>query len=783
MKHILIVVIGILLPITTLAQTLYKGQIFDKNSNPIIGASIISLNNNNKGTSTDISGNFNIKLTNPKVKISAVGFISKEITLTSNFNTIILKENNEFLNEVIVSASREIQKRKEIPGSIGVLNSKQIEETKAFGIEQLVNQVSGVFMSTSKAASNEQHFMATRSPISTKSLFLYVEDGLPIRPVAVFNHNALLEMNNTTFNRIEVLKGPASNIYGSEAVGGSFNFITKNPKKNFGGSLGFQINDLGLTRFEAEASTTINNKHGFYIGTHYVERNNGPVEHSDYEKFAISFKNVNDFSETLKWVNSVTFIDYRSDMSGSVSEKNYIDGNYKSDQTFTEREALAFRFRSTLTKQWNNNNKTAFNFLYRNNEMNQIPSYRIRQNRNSGQLTGTGTGEINSNKFKSYVALIQHKLNLNFANSSLVIGATTDFSPQKYVAETIVVTVDIPTRKNISYAINNGDYILNYEADILNYAGYAQFEISPVKKLKLTAAIRYDGFSYDYNNLNEGISGVNDSKVTYTNFAPKAGLNYNFNKNLGFYGNYSKGFTPPQISTLFRNSKNNTADGTIFDLNPAKFNNYEVGGYFTIPSKLKVDLALYQLDGIDRLISLRDNNGNFVQQNAGKTRSRGIELGLKYNILNNLNIAYNGSYATHKYLSFFDNGTDYSNTNMQTAPNYIANINLNYKPLKNLLLSLEHEQIGSYNTSFENQAVLGTDTNGNAIKGTSTYNGHNVFNLRANYSYKQFEIWGQTLNIFDELYAVRASYNTWRKENSYSIGNPRAFHFGIKYNF
>ena len=51
------------------------------------------------------------------------------------------------------------------------------------------------------------------------------------------------------------------------------------------------------------------------------------------------------------------------------------------------------------------------------------------------------------------------------------------------------------------------------------------------------------------------------------------------------------------------------------------------------------------------------------------------------------------------------------------------------------------------------------------------------------YRIKQFDLWIHGLNLFNELYAVRASYSTWNKENTYSIGNPRAFHFGVKYNF
>ena len=275
-KQALFICLGLLLPILNgFSQTIFKGKIVNNQNNPIVGATVVSLTNKNKGTITDVEGNFSIKLKEGSVQISSIGYETKKVVLSNN-NIIVLNQAIENLEEVIVSASRETQKRQEVSASIGLLTENQIKETKAFGIEQLVNQVPGVFMSTSKASSNEQHFMATRSPISTKSLFLYVEDGLPIRPVAVFNHNALLEMNNTTFSRIEVLKGPASSIYGSEAIGGSFNFITKTrdfweydpvqdtwtQKADFG----------GLPRDQAVAFA-IESKGKGYIGTGWTDSN------------------------------------------------------------------------------------------------------------------------------------------------------------------------------------------------------------------------------------------------------------------------------------------------------------------------------------------------------------------------------------------------------------------------------------------------------------------------------------------------------------------------------
>jgi outer membrane receptor protein involved in Fe transport len=771
MKKILMLTIC-LVGLYTYAQDTYKGKIIGYNNEPLAGATVQSKTNNNNAVVTDFDGNFSITLKNNKaVVVKFIGFKTVEQILSRSNNNIQLFENDQVLEEVVISASREKQLRKEVPASISVISSKDISKAKAFGIDQLINDVPGVNMTMSRAAGNEQHMMSVRSPISTKSLFLYLEDGLPIRPTAVFNHNALLEMNDVSFDKIEVLKGPASSIYGSEAIGGSFNFITKNPTRDFSGGLGFQINDLGLTKYELELSKYVSEKVGFYIGTHYVQRKDGPVSHSDYEKFAITFKNVNHLSPTLNWVNVFDLIDYRSDTSGSLSEEDYSAGNYESDQTFTNREAFSLRFRSTLDKQWNTNNKTSVNLIFRNNVLDQIPSYRISQ-RNA-------TGETNSNKFKSYVGLIQHKVDFNLAKSSLIFGTTVDYSPQDYEAETISVTIDPETSINTDYSVNTGDYILNYDASILNLAAYLQYEINPIEALKLTAAIRFDKFEYDYDNLAEGVAGPSDSKNTYDNISPKIGVNYNISKSLGLYGNYSNGFTPPQTSSLYRNSFLDEGDA-VFDLKPSSYDNYEIGTYFNLSNKFKADVAVYILDGKNTLISLRDENDDFFNVNAGKTKSYGIEYGLKYTPIEGLSISHNGTFSKHRYIEFFDSAVDYSDTDRESAPSLIGTSKITFIPqgLKKLTVSLTHEMVGDYNTSYENQV-----DNEDGTFSTATYDGHNVFNALIAYKFNKFEVWGHALNIFDTLYSPRASYSQWTNANTYTIGNPSAFHFGVKYHF
>ncbi len=678
------------------------------------------------------------------------------------------------LQEVVVSASREKQHRNEVPAAISIIDSAKIAQTKAFGIDQLVNDTPGVYLSSSRGSSNEQHFTAVRSPISTKPLFLFLEDGLPIRPTAVFNHNALLELNTVSHQRVEVLRGPNASIYGSDAIGGSFNFITKDPTKKLSGHVSFQANELGYSGVGFDIGEQVTDKFGIYIASQFNQRNNGPFEHSDYDKYALKVKTVFEPFDHSKLIVMYSGSDFFTDMAGPVGETNYRTRNFQSNQTFTNRDAVAHRIRATWEQKWDNNNKTSFSAIYRDNVMKQNPSFRIRQNRDGGQLTGTGSGEVNNNTFESYVGNIQHKVNFPSINANLIIGSSLDITKQDYVANRTNVTVDPASRKNIAFEVLPDNFILNYKADINNYAGYTQFEISPIEQLKLTGGLRYDYFEYDFENRITGDTALPNSKDHWDNWAPKIGANYNFNNSTGIYTNFSTGFTPPQSSTLYRSRDRNEG------IKPSRYNNAEVGIYTKPIKGLKIDVALYELKGRNTLITIRDpqTDDDFINTNAGETTSYGIEYGVSYKPNSIVEITHNGSYAKHVYDRFEFGGNDFSNTDRETAPNLIGTSKVIITPKNGLTLAFEHELIGEYTTSLEGQA---TDADGNPT--TTKYSGHNIFNFLTSYRYKNVELWLHALNIFDKLYANRASFNRFRNENSYTVGNPRTFHIGMKYNF
>ncbi|MBO9573825.1 MAG: TonB-dependent receptor plug domain-containing protein, partial [Chitinophagaceae bacterium] len=277
------------------------------------------------------------------------------------------------LEEVIITANRTLQKRTEAPIAIATISKQTIEDTKAQRLDNLLNKVSGVFMVN---LGNEQHQMSIRQPMTTKSLFLYMEDGIPIRTTGVYNHNALLEMNLPAAKSIEVIKGPASALYGAEAIGGAVNIITQSAPTFTSGQVSIQANNTGYKRADFQAGTSIG-KWGIIASGYYADKRNGPIEHSDFSKKAISVRTDYRPDENTTWTNTFSLVDYYSDMSGSIDSIKFAQKDYTSLQTFTYRGVNALRFKSMLDHKWSDRSVTNIALLYRNNSVGQNPSYAI----------------------------------------------------------------------------------------------------------------------------------------------------------------------------------------------------------------------------------------------------------------------------------------------------------------------------------------------------------------------------------------------------------------------
>lgn len=614
---------------------------------------------------------------------------------------------------------------------------------------------------------NEQHEMSIRQPMTTRSLFLYLEDGIPIRTTGLYNHNALLEMNMAATKSIEVIKGPSSSLYGSEAIGGVVNFITLSPTAVPVIKLSLQGNNIGYKRSDLQTSFT-SGKWGFVLSGYYAEKRNGYLEYSDYHKGTFTGRIDYRFSDKTILSNSVTWLNYFSDMPGGIDSTMFAKRTFSNPQTFTYRKVNALRYHSTLSQSWNDKSKTTLSLLYRDNTIGQNPSYRIKDDYHRQGNTYVGRqdlahGEINASSFHSYAFTAQHRQNLSWKKAVLIGGFNVDLSPSGYEGNYIRIRKDTISKKYVSYQPTDST-LTDYATNLNNYAAFGSFEFNPIEKLRVVASLRYDLFHYGFDNhlAPSAFSGAPDTISNFKRFSPKVGFTYNFSGRTGIYANYSEGFVPPQVSELYTGVK-------VPNLNSSVFYNYEVGGWAEIiKNRLSADISVYKLNGTNEIVYVKLDDGSYINQNAGKTSHKGVELGINATPAKDVSFRFSGAYSKHLFIEYIEKGVKYNGNEMNGAPHWMYNTEVWYKPsyVKGLRAGVEWQHLGKYFTDPQN---------------TATYGGYNVLNLRAGYRIKGFELWVNVLNATNNYYAYIANKSAFGY--SYNLAEPRNYNVGIAYDF
>ena len=115
-------------------------------------------------------------------------------------------------------------------GNIALVSGDLIEDVRHQHIHELLTRVAGVWVSR---GSGQEHLTAIRSPVLTGAGscggFLYLEDGIPIRPAGFCNVNQFFEINTEQSRSIEVIRGPGNALYGSNALHGTVNVLMPSP--------------------------------------------------------------------------------------------------------------------------------------------------------------------------------------------------------------------------------------------------------------------------------------------------------------------------------------------------------------------------------------------------------------------------------------------------------------------------------------------------------------------------------------------------------------------------
>ena len=671
---------------------------------------------------------------------------------------------------VVVSGSRAETKLSETPVSIGAVSRNQWDQDKAKSVGEMINRIPGVFWND---LGNEQHSMAIRQPISTGAVYQYLEDGIPIRPLGVFNHNSLNETNMNGSSAVEVVKGAASSLYGSNAVGGAVNFLTQRPSRSPTGYLGYRRDNTdGFYRVDSGASNTWGNL-GLRFSHYSSERNaTNWQQYSGGKKDSFTLRGDYELSPSSWLRASLVHTDLDADMTGSLFENDYRSNPSKSINTFTWRKDKTTRANVAWEGETTSKGVTTLTFFARNNDHGQLPAYTI-----SGCAGTVCRGTINNNHVESLGFDAKHVQRLDWLSARLVSGVYIDRSQNDYVSDNLRITRDAVSGVYQSYVLNNVASpagVRDYGAGIANDALFAQLEFTPAQNFRVVAGARYDTITYDFvNNLlpSANFGAANETR-SFSRISPKVGATYALSNTQSLYANLSQGFTPPEVSQLYGKT-------AVPDLKPSVYNNQEIGWRALFSNGIRFDSALYQLEGKDTIVSYTSEVGDSFNKNAGKTRSRGVELSFSQQ-LPEWDWRVGATWAKHEFVNYLVSAKvgaveDYSGKSMPQAPAHTLNAQIGWKFTPNSRIAVGLVKQGSYWMNNLN---------------TVRYEGHTLLNVTATHKLQGgFEVWGQVRNLNNERYADSASSSyksgtfSPNSQNTYSPGAPRSVMLGVTLSF
>lgn len=668
------------------------------------------------------------------------------------------------LAPVTVTGTREQTPLAETPSAVGIIERDAIDMARPSHPQQLLGQIPGVAIAVTNG---EGHTTAIRQGFTTSPLYLFLEDGIPIRATGNFNHNALYELNLPSAGGVEVVRGIGSALYGSDAIGGIVNVLTRMPKQTRGADLSVEAGSFGWSRLlggidsgrlgnsAVRADLNLTHTDGWRDQTAY-----------DRQSLNLRWDYEPDAWTAVKTIVGVTHIDQQTGANSPLPRDLYLNDPTVNLRSPAYRVVDALRVSSAIEKELGNGQLLSMTPYFRDNRMDLNGSYNFSPTSFNARIERTTV--------QSYGLMLKYRKNLDDAQRTrVIVGIDLDYSPSRREEDKLT----LQTRNGnqgartdyIGYTV--GARIYDYNVDYQSVAPYLHLETSPLERLRVTAGLRYDHARYALDNrlaagpVTGGVYQAADTAVDFSRFSPKVGATWALSATSHLFASYHQGFRTPSENQLFRAGASSAAQiNAALGLKPILAEQFEAGvrGFL---DGWQFEAVAYWLNKRDDLLGQRDASGVTVQTNNGATRHKGIELGLGRQLAPGWRLDGAASYAVHRYVDWVGSGFDYSGNEVEASPRLISNVRLSWTPRQGSFAQLEWVRLGSYYLEASNQ--LGK------------YDGHDLFNLRFTQAIDaRWTLFARVLNLTDRRFADSASVSSGAAV--YSPGLPRALYAGLE---
>lgn len=654
--------------------------------------------------------------------------------------------------QVLVTANRVAEDGSRLPLAWSSLNSGQLELVGHTHISEAIQQIAGAWV---VRGNGQESLIALRSPVLTGAgscgAFFIAADGISLRAPGFCNVNQLFDANTEQSDRIEVIKGPATSLYGSNAMHGVINVLSAAPTAELDHKIAVEAGPDDYYRAKYRYSNTWG-ENGVNLRVN-GSTFGGYQDDSGYDQQKMTLRH--DYNgELWKFTSVLDAANLNQETAGYVQGyKSYEDSQLRKTNPNPEayRDVTSLRVYTSASRKLNESNTLTITPYLRDNDMKFLQHYLPWQPVEKNKQNSVGLRAI-INTDGTMISWA-NGVEMEYTDGRLKEYQEEDFSPNQ--------------PQGLHY---------DYKVDASMAAAYSQARASLGDRWDLTAGLRLEYSYYDYDNRTSDGPACGpeasacrfyrpaDRDDDFTDWSFNAGSSYQLGEDQVAYLRAAKGFRAPQTAELYRLQ----AGQEVANLDSEELQNIELGLRGILGGNFEYDVSAYSMHK-DNVIFQDSNRYNV---SGAKTRHYGAELSLNYRFLPDWYFNLDATYARHKYdsrIELLGSSGDIKGNDIDSAPKAFGSSRIGWEfstpQLRNGRAELEWVYMDSYYLEPDNE---------------HEYDGHSLFNLRL--AAQLSARWASSLrvtNLLDEDYAERADFGFGQYR--YFVGMPRGAFLEVSY--
>ena len=583
------------------------------------------------------------------VKINGIG-LSIVVTATI-FNT--LHADSVDLGEVSVTATKTERKVSDVPASINIITQKDIENSVALSANEILKNVAGINIRNSmglmSVSTTNKIYMRGFGGSDARSLLLV--DGVPMNDP----YTGAAEWNQipmSSIKRIEVVKGSGSSLYGSNAMGGVINIITKKPKEQ---KTDFTLSYGSMNTKIGSISTTGKiDKFGYFLS--------GQMAKSDgYIADIVSNRKDNTIKRGVERENANLKFSYDIDNSSDITASyiyyhNQAVGVLDVPGGYNPYEQTMHTLQATYAKYFDNSSDMKIT----------IYSKPADDSYDSLVYNATYQTEIkykDKGKTDNYGGTLQYTYPIGDHVLTAGIDYKNSYADKK----------DTYTSGGIILTKGSQDY----------YGIFAQDEWFVNKQFILNIGARMDYYKNHSGEMHDEVNSVDTiyENKSFNAFSPKIGVVYHATNTTSLRASVGKAFRAPTVNDLYRDwiSYSKVYAGNA-NLDPETVSSYEIG----VDQKIgdgNIHITAYRSDAEDFIYSidpLDPSSTNYKEKtNVGEVEIQGMEVEVDYTFTDTLKLLANYTYNESK-IKKFEANTALEGNYLTYVPKNKASVSIEY---------------------------------------------------------------------------------------------------------